>query len=242
MRVCLLPLKIVPGNPAKNLRHFEQRLQEIASRQPDLICLPECAFTGYLYEEADLARFAEPIPGGMTAAISHLARSYHSLICFGMLERTPQGVYSSAVLVDRAGQVVLVQRKITEQPPFATGSEVQIAHTEFGWASILICGDLFDDTVKSRIDSRTQLLLVPLARSFEGKSPDLDRWLKEERQAYLDEVKKTGILTLMVNVLEARTLPEAAFGGALIVREDGTMLAESPHGSDQALIFDLMLS
>lgn len=242
MRVCLLPLKIEPGDPAKNLRHFEQRLQEIAPHQPDLICLPECAFTGYLYEEADLTRFAEPIPGGMTAAISQLARSYHSFICFGMLEGTPQGVYSSAVLVDRASQVSLVQRKIIEQPPFATGSEVHIADTEFGWMSILICGDLFDDTVKSRIDPRTQLLLVPLARSFEGKSPDLERWLKEERQTYLDEVKKTGILTLMVNSLEDATIPEAAFGGALIVRGDGAVLAESPHGSDQALIFDLMPS
>jgi predicted amidohydrolase len=117
---------------------------------------------------------------------------------------------------------------------------VHVAHTEFGWVSILICGDLFDDTVKSRIDPRTQCLLVPMARSFEGKSPHLDRWLKEERQAYLEEVKKTGLLTLMVNLLEDAKLPEAAFGGALIVREDGEILAESPHGSDQALIFDLM--
>jgi len=240
MRVCLLPLKIEPRNPAENLRHFEQRLQEIAPHQPDLVCLPECAFTGYLYEEAHLARFAEPIPGEMTEAISNLARSYRSYLCFGMLERALQGFYSSAVLVDKMGQVVLVQRKISEQPPFATGNEVHVAHTEFGWVSILICGDLFDDTVKSRIDPRTQCLLVPMARSFEGKSPHLDRWLKEERQAYLEEVKKTGLLTLMVNLLEDAKVPEAAFGGALIVREDGEILAESPHGSDQALIFDLM--
>jgi len=54
MKVCLIPLKIEIRNPSANLRHFLTRLAEVESYQPDLICLPECAFTGYLYETQDL--------------------------------------------------------------------------------------------------------------------------------------------------------------------------------------------
>ncbi|GIV19679.1 MAG: hypothetical protein KatS3mg023_1430 [Armatimonadota bacterium] len=67
------------------------------------------AFTGYLYEPEDLEKFAEPIPGKTTAVVSELAREHHCYTCFGMLEEAQ----------------VHVHRKIVEQPPFATGSEVK---------------------------------------------------------------------------------------------------------------------
>lgn len=242
MRVCLIPLKIEIRNPSTNLRHFKQRLAEVAEHQPDLICLPECAFTGYLYDEQDFVKFAEPIPGETTAVISKLARENQRYICFGMLERAKEGFYSSAVLVDKFGQIMLVHRKISELPPFSTGNNVQVIDTEFGRLSVLLCGDLFDDNVKTKLGNQAEILIVPLARSFDGdgKSPDLERWIREERQAYADEVMKIGVTALIVNSLEDSSLPEASFGGALVISPDGEILAESMHGTDEALMFDLV--
>ena len=238
LRVCLLPLRIELRNSSANLQHFRARLQEISRHQPDLVCLPECAFTGYLYDEQDFAQFAEPIPGATTRVISALAQEHACFICFGMLEHTSQGVYDSAVLVDRAGEILLVHRKNHEHPPFINGSEVIAVDTELGRLGILICGDLFSDEVRSRLPHPLDVLLVPMARSFDGKSPDPERWEREERQVYLDEVKKAGVTTLRVNALE-KSSEDASFGGALVVSPGGEILAESPHGTDQALIFDL---
>jgi len=241
MRVCLIPLKIEPRNPAVNLSHVERRLAEIGRQRPDLICLPECAFTGYLYQEADLQKFAEPIPGPTTAAMSRLARANGCYLCFGMLERAKEGVYSSAVLFDKGGEIALVHRKISEQPPLAAGNRVQAVDTEIGRWSLLVCGDLFDDDIKDQLgETQAELLLLPLARSFDGKSPDLERWLSEERQAYADEVQKARMTTLLVNLLEDSSLPQASFGGAMIISAEGEILAESAHGSDEVLIFDLL--
>jgi predicted amidohydrolase len=241
MRVCLIPLRIEVRNPTANLQHFQQRLKEVSQRQPDIVCLPECAFTGYLYNEQDFQKFAEPIPGQTTSAVSSLARESHCYICFGMLEKAPEGVYSSAVLIDKAGEIVFVHRKICEQPPFINGSEVKAIDTELGRLSVLLCGDLFEDEVKAKLDNRLDVLILPLARSFDGKSPDLERWLKEERQAYADEVKKVGVTGLIVNLLENSSEPEASFGGAMIVNARGKILAESTHGTDDVLIYDLVL-
>ncbi len=241
MKVCLIPLKIEVRKPAENLRRFETRLAEIAAYQPDLVCLPECTFTGYLYEVQDFEKYAEPIFGYATSIVSKLAQKYQCYICFGMLEKAKEGFYSSAVLMDRLGQIVHVHRKIIEQPPFRVGKEVKTIATEFGRICVLLCGDLFDDEVKARVNPETDLLIVPLARGFDGKSPDLERWLNEERQGYVEEVKKVGRTALIVNSLEDTSLPEASFGGAMVINSDGQVLAESEHGTDKALIFQLVL-
>lgn len=101
MRVCLVPLQIESKNPSANLQHFKVQIERIAKNKPDLVCLPECAFTGYLYEENDLSQFAEPIPGPTVIAMAQVARKHQVYLCFGLLERTPSGVYDSAVLLDK---------------------------------------------------------------------------------------------------------------------------------------------
>lgn len=238
MRVCLIPLKTELRNPPANLRHFRDRLAQVARHQPDLICLPECAFTGYLYDEEDFARFAEPIPGKTTALLSRLASEYHCSICFGMLERADEGVYSTAVWMDQSGQILVAQRKMSEKPPFLAGKGVQGVDTEFGKVALLLCGDLFLDDIKARLPDGVNMVIVPLARSFDNKSPDLERWLNEERQVYVDQVKKIGVLTCLVNALEDSSLPDASFGGAMVVSPQGEILAESMHGTDEAVIFE----
>ena len=239
MRVCLIPLKTEIKNPSTNLLHFEQRLKEVAQYQPDIVCLPECSFTGYLYDELDFHKFAEPVPGQTTEQVAKLAKEYHCYICFGLLETTSEGVYSSAVLIGKTGEILLVQRKIIEQPPFINGDAVKVIETEFGRLAILICGDLFHDEVKAKLDSHLDVLLLPISRSFDGDSPNLERWMNEERQAYLNEVKKVGVTTLIVNALEISS-SGASFGGAMVVNSNGELLAESPHGTDKALIFELI--
>jgi predicted amidohydrolase len=239
MRICLLPLKIEPRNPAANIRHFQQRLAEVAPYAPDLVCLPECAFTGYLYEPHDLEQYAEPIPGETTATVAALARTNRCAICFGMLERAAEGFYSAAVLIDTSGRIALAQRKMSEQPPFAVGNNIHVADTAAGRLAILVCGDLFDEDARMRLGKRADVVIVPLARSFDGASPDLERWRHEERQAYAEAVVALGVTALIVNALEDPAQPEASFGGAMVVAPRGDILAESPHGTDEALIFDI---
>jgi len=238
MRLALIPLRTEPGNPAANLEHLAGRLAEAAPWRPDLVCLPECTLTGYLYEESDLARFAEAIPGPTTAQMGRLAAKYGFSLCFGLLEKVETGVYNSAVLLDKRGHILLVHRKIQESPPFLTGDQVTAARVEGRQMGVLLCGDLFNEQVTARLDRQLDLLLVPMSRSFADRSPDPDRWLHEERQVYLNAVRAVGVQTALVNALE--DLPcEGSFGGALIVGADGTLLAESPHGTDRLLVWDL---
>ncbi|HFQ95035.1 MAG TPA: carbon-nitrogen hydrolase family protein [Anaerolineae bacterium] len=234
--IALIPLKTHPRRPDINLREFERRLEETADAGADLVIFPECTLMGYLYEPADLERFAEPVPGPTVDRLARLARKHHVAVCFGLLERTPAGVYNTAILLDRRGEIALKHRKINEQPPFLRGQDVRGVDTEFGRVSILICGDLFADDARAQLDASLDLVLVPMARAFAGRSPDPDRWEREERQAYLNAAAGLAATTAIVNALEVG-VDEPSFGGAMLVGPQGQLLAESPHGSDAILLW-----
>lgn len=238
MRVCLIPLRIKTRDVAANFTELKSRLHEAARHKPDLICLPESPLTGYLYEQADLTNFAEPIPGKTSDKLGQLAHEYSTYLCAGLLERASEGVYNTAVLFNRSGKIILSHRKIEEKPPFLNGSIFQSIDTEFGRLGILICGDLFSEQVISKIDGSLVLLLMPMSRCFAGKSPDMKRWQTEERKAYLEAVKAAGVTTLIVNALEIAP-EDGSFGGAMVIGADGNLLAESLHGTDNLLILDI---
>jgi predicted amidohydrolase len=153
------------------------------------------------------------------------------------LEVAESGVYNSAVLLDRNGKIILKHRKIEEKPPFVNGDTVSSVDTELGRLGLLICGDLFNGDVIRELEPSLNLLIVPMARSFNKRSPDVERWISEERQVYIEAVKAVGVTTLIVNALEINT-DDPSFGGAMIVSADGELLAESPHGTDTVLMWE----
>lgn len=240
MRICLIPLKTKPRDPEGNMRQLRIRMTEAAQHHPDLVCLPECSLTGYLYEEADFQRFAEPLDGATMQVMSELARAYKVHLCYGFLEKAKVSVHNTAILLDGDGHLAHVHRKFSEKPPFINGDQACSVETKIGWLGILICGDLFAEDLPDRIDRRTQLLLVPMSRSFDGNSPNVERWQCEERQAYLEAVKRLALPAVIVNALDDAA-GDISFGGALAVGSGGKLLAESPHGSDTLLVWDFDL-
>lgn len=239
MRIGLLPLRVKPRAVQINLEHLEARLAEITHHQPDLVCLPECTLTGYLYENNDLQQFAEPIGGPTRQHMSKLAHTHRIYLCYGFLERDETGFFNSAAMLDPDGNVIHLHRKFCEKTPFQNGAAAASFDTALGRLGILICGDLFEVDPK-KLDCTTRLMLVPMSRSFDGRSPDPARWEAGERHAYLDAVKRIGIIGAIVNSLE-ETSEDGSFGGALLVSADGSLLAESPHGTDQPLIWDFQI-
>jgi predicted amidohydrolase len=237
MRTALIPFQTEPAHPEANFARFCQQMEHLALLRPDIVCLPECSLTGYLYEQSQVAQFAEPLSGATMRKMSDIAQRYRVYLCFGMLEAAAQGFFSTAVLLNREGEVLLVHRKNIEQPPFLKGEGVHSVRTEWGEVGILICGDLFARRVVQRLSPCLRLLLVPMSRCFDGRSPDERRWVQIERRAYLRAVRRAGVPAVLVNALEIGVdLP--SFGGAMVVGADGSLLAESPHGSDIPLCYE----
>jgi len=80
---------------------------------------------------------AETIPGPSTDALAAIARSYRVNIAFGLLERTGDLIYNTAVLLDRNGSIIGKYQKV--QLPIqdvaagmAPGTSVPVFDTDIG--------------------------------------------------------------------------------------------------------------
>jgi len=146
LRVGMVQMDIVAGNIEENMRHAETGIRESAKMQCDLVCLPEMADFGWLYQNA--RRDALPIPGKYTDFLSDLARELNVWISSGCLEKDNDRTFNSAVLIDRTGKIVMKHRKFNTLPNLTAhlydpGSpdDIKVTDTEFGCIGLTICAD-----------------------------------------------------------------------------------------------------
>ncbi|MGH9844058.1 MAG: carbon-nitrogen hydrolase family protein [Blastocatellia bacterium] len=111
------------------------RLNQAASFQPDIACLPE------LFSN----RPPEPVPGPLSVRLSEWAREHSSYLIFGLKTRINGRVSNSTVLIDRKGRIIGQYNKIhpTEgelQEGIQPGDvEPVVFETDFGTIGIQIC-------------------------------------------------------------------------------------------------------
>ncbi len=120
----------------------------IASTDADLIVAPELCTTGYLFaDRAELAKYAEEIPHGETCErVREVARRDGTVVVFGMVEKSGDKLFNSAVLF--SGDSYHVYRKIhlfgPESGYFDPGD---LKPTCFDYGSVkigmMICFDYF---------------------------------------------------------------------------------------------------
>lgn len=135
------------GDVQANLRRINKLAQIVSKREADIVCFPELATTGYSLNEK-WPDFAEPIPGATTDKLSQIANEFGLYLIAGMPERDSQSarIFDSAVLIDPAGVVLGVYRKVhlwnLERTYFTPGGEFPVFRTRIGTFGIGICYDL----------------------------------------------------------------------------------------------------
>jgi predicted amidohydrolase len=154
VRVAAVQMDIKGMDSRANLDHMRDLIEEIVREENvDLIVFPELANSGYV-KPMDIS-FAEPyiqlaerIPGEFTKALSEETRTHGVHIVAGILEAHPTipfMAYNSAVLIDSAGEVVGIQRKMhilgKEKHYFCPGSTSSIFPTELGNIGMIICAE-----------------------------------------------------------------------------------------------------
>src|SRR5918992_4383764 len=136
------------GERARNVEACLARLEEAAGAGCDLVVLPECATSGYMFESGEEALgAAEEIPGPSVEALEQACARLGVHCVVGILERDGDLVRNSAVLVGAGG---LAGRYRKTHLPFlgvdrfvAPGDEAfEVFETVVGRIGIEICYDL----------------------------------------------------------------------------------------------------
>jgi len=155
-----LPRKVIVGSVMLHHGHLSRdlktRLEELGrkvdevaaqsqkkyGRNPDVVVLPET-----------IVSRVEPLPyaGAVETAFAALARKYHSYVVVPMMLKEDRTKANAAILVDRAGKMVGIYRKVqlavvtnsdSLEDGATPGKSVPVFETDFGKLGIQICFDM----------------------------------------------------------------------------------------------------
>ncbi len=139
VRVVTISQDELRGRPDREiLEGTMARLDQAASFQPAIACLPELAVRGP----------AEPVPGAATERFAAWARNHSCYVLFGLKTLVGGKTYNSAVLLDRAGSIAGKYDKMHPTENELAGgivpgdTEVPVFQTDFGTIGIQICFDV----------------------------------------------------------------------------------------------------
>jgi predicted amidohydrolase len=177
VRVAMCQTLCLDGDRKGNFRRLEYAMEAARKGKAQIACFPESSILGWENPEAHVK--ASPIPGTDTDRIGELARKFDMMIAIGLDEKDGDGLYDSAILVDRTGAVLMKHRKINVlpelmTPPYSTGKpeDIRAVDTELGRIGLLICADTFtDDHLQRMVEQKPALLLVPY-----GWAATNDKW------------------------------------------------------------------
>lgn len=136
-------------------RMAEFILAEGNDHKADLVVFPELASTGYLEPHTD-ATFAqqlyaqsETIPGPTTDALAEAAKVAGAHVVAGISElhpTIPHVLFNAAVLIDSAGQLIGVHRKVhaclDEKNYYGAGDSIEVFDSALGRIAINVCYDV----------------------------------------------------------------------------------------------------
>ncbi len=136
-----------------------ERLDQAACRQPDIACLPEM-FSG---------NTRETVPGPMTERLSRWAQSHSCYVVCPIGTKVDDCQFNSAVLIDRAGEIVGRYDKIhpTEgelDRGTCPGDSPAVFQTDFGPIGVQICFDVnWHDSWRSLKKQGAKIIFWPSA-------------------------------------------------------------------------------
>ncbi len=138
------------GTVEKRIKDILNRMEDVYSFEPDVICLPETFQTSWVRERHKLEKYAEDekIPGPVTSIIAEEAKKQNCYIVCPLVTKNEGHYYNSAVLLDRKGEIAGVYRKTHLVPSEITkvgltpGTiEPPVFETDFGKVGMQICYD-----------------------------------------------------------------------------------------------------
>jgi len=248
LRVALAQLPIKDGNLEQNLRLAEEAARTAGRQKAGLLNLPEAADWGWLYQQA--WRDAFPIPGRYTDFLARLAKRHKLWISAGCLEKDGGRVYNSAVLINRAGQIVLKHRKINTLPHLTrhlydagNPEDIRTIGCEFGRIGLTICADNFNLKNPQRVaDQGAWLLIAPHGFAAEESG------LEENSRAYQAHIRKVagktklwviGTDAVLGTVQGGDWKGRLHSGCSLVARPDGTPAIVAKFKQPDFLVYDI---
>lgn len=188
LRLALAQLLVEGGEAERNFDRAVKLVQKAKEQQADMVLLPETIDFAWTHPRS--LQEAQPIPGTFSDFFCRLAAQHSIYICVGLTEKTTEGNYNTAILINRQGEIISKYRKINllvvEHPYYQIGNTLSVIDTEFGKIGLNICADNYIDGLPighTLARMGAQIIISPSSWTVdyaitETDDPYKDKWLK----------------------------------------------------------------
>ena len=170
------------GDIEHNIEVVTQLVNDSLRQGAELVVLPECMDTGYLFDSAEHCRaLAETVPDGrFVSAMAALARKHGIFIASGITEWDParRRIFNSGIMLDRKGEVAIHYHKqflaTHDQNWFAFGERgCPVVDTDLGRIGLLICFDGRIPEIARSLALQGAEMIVDMANFFAMDQADM---------------------------------------------------------------------
>ncbi len=187
-RLALAQLLVEGGEAERNFQRAEKLIQQAVAEKADMVLLPETIDFAWTHPRS--INEALPIPGAYSDMFCNWAKQYQIHICVGLTEKTDNGNYNVALLMDDNGNIIGKHRKINlltvEFPFYKVGQSLSVIDTKFGKIGLNICADNYYDSLHighTLARMGAQIVISPSSWTVEHgvteiDDPYRDKWLK----------------------------------------------------------------
>jgi predicted amidohydrolase len=227
------------GDVDHNIELSKQLVNEAVRQGAELVVLPECMNTGYLFDSADHCRtLAERVPDGpFVRAMSVLAREHNIFIASGITEWDPtrERVFNSGILLDRKGQIAIHYHKqflaTHDQNWFSFGERgCPVVDTDIGRIGLLICFDGRIPEIARSLALQGAEIIVDMANFFA-----------------MDQAEMWGPARAYENGVWLVAATKAGYersiyypGGSMIVDPNGRVVAKMPYDRHGVIVANVL--
>lgn len=181
-------LLVEGGEPERNFERARKMIKKASEQGCDIILLPETIDFAWTHPSSIEESF--PVPGEHSDLFCQWAKEYNIYICVGLTEKTGNGNYNSALLINNQGEIILKHRKINllevEFPFYQIGQKLEVADTPWGKVGVNICADNYRDALHighTLARMGAQIILSPSSWTVdyhltEEHDPYKEKWLE----------------------------------------------------------------
>jgi len=166
IKVCTISMPYAERTVERNIELAFGLVEEAASFEPDIVCLPELTpFIGVEIEQA--LQQADSIPGWITDRFAAVCRRRGFWLVAGTFEKRQNHFYNACFLLDEAGQVQAVYHKMFPtigelEGGVVPGEDAVVFDSPWGRLGFAICFDLnFAEVTDSLGQKQAKLVLFP---------------------------------------------------------------------------------
>jgi predicted amidohydrolase len=242
-KLAMIQMRVLGGAKEANLLRAENFIAQAAANHASVVLLPEALNLGWTHGSARSA--ADQIPGGSSCQrLVEAAQRQNVYLCAGIIERSGDHIFNSAVLIAPSGELLIHYRKLNElgigQGLYGLGDRLQVARTPLGTFGVMICADGF---ACDQVISRTLGYMgadVILSPSAWAVPADHDNAVEPYGKLWLDNYQPVAKdfelwIASASNVGWITDGPwqgRKCIGNSLIVGPTGTPVLTGPYGVD----------